>query len=141
MKWFMTTMPFIDVTVLLHQKFTPGNFQYFQNENKIYFTFLNVYLFGEREREWAKQGQREKGREKIPTKLRAQHGAPHSPPYQNREIMPWAKVSSSTDWATQVPQKFLDIIAYFTHGLTNSVYCQVSIFAIWISEHGISVLF
>ena len=66
--------------------------------------FFKVYLFWEREKIQVGEGQTERGRERIPSSLHTVSTEPNvSLRPTNHEIMTWAEVRCSTDWATQLP--------------------------------------
>ena len=59
----------------------------------------------ERDRAWAREGQRERETEsKAGSRLWAVSAQPNAQPkFMNREIMTWAEVGHWTNWATQAP--------------------------------------
>ena len=90
-----------------------------------YWFFLMFMYFWERDRAWAEQGQRERERERereddTESEAASSLWAVSPDPDEwlrlvDRENMTWAKVSSLTGWATQVPQ------CYWHFGVDHSV--------------------
>ena len=72
---------------------------------KHFFVFM-IYFEGERDRAWAREGQREGDTEsEAGSRLRAVSTEPDAGlELMDREIVPWAEVRCLTDWATQAPQ-------------------------------------
>ena len=74
---------------------------YFLFKKKIFLTFI---YFWDRERQSMNEGGSERGRHRIWNRLQAlscQHRARAGLELTDREIMTWAEVGRSTDWATQ----------------------------------------
>ena len=80
-----------------------------------FFFFKFIYLFWERQTEQVGKRQRERGRERIPSRLHTTSAEPYvGLKLTNREMVTWAKVRHLTDWATQVPPfSFLKFIYLF----------------------------
>ena len=71
-----------------------------------------MFIF-DREHEWV-EGQRERGGQKIWSRLHAENSKPDAGlELRSCEIMTWAQVGRPTDWAIWVPQKHFKLIAYF----------------------------
>lgn len=64
-----------------------------------FFFLLKILFIYFKERQRAQARGRVRGRNRLPTEQRAQHGARSQDP----EIVTWTKGRSLTDWATQVP--------------------------------------
>ena len=79
------------------------------------FFFFYIYLFlKDRERQSTSGGRgRERGRHGIQSRLQVlshQHRAWCRARTHEREIMTWAEVGRSTDWATQAPQELIFLV-------------------------------
>ena len=70
----------------------------------------------ERGRVWVGEGQRERGRHRIWSRLQAL-GCQHRPELMDHKIVTWAEVSCPTNWATQAPLRMFEFLgdSHFLH--------------------------
>ena len=92
------------------------------------FFFLNIYLFlRQRETERERGRGRERRRHRIRSRLQALSHQPRAwrgARTQEREIVTWAEVGRSTDWATQAPQNSV----FFTLAVGGGIFTLAATF-------------